>query len=314
MADAEYAGQPWSWRVKRALLPPCVSAPVVLVLLVLNTLLWVGPVYLSIALKLLTPPASRLRDRASMLVAWMAEHWMLVNVWVGDRLLRIEWDVRVPVELSRRGQYLILANHQTWNDIYVLMRCFSGRLPFFKFFLKQQLIWVPILGLTWWGLDYPFMKRYTRDAIARDPSLRGKDMETTRRACEKYARLPVSILNFLEGTRFTAEKHARQQSPYHHLLKPRAGGVAFALGAMGDKLSALLDVTIAYPDGARSFWRFLGGEVRKVIVEVRSLPIPEGFTRGDYEGDPEFRRRVQEWVRTLWTEKDTRLSELRVEQ
>lgn len=280
------------------------------VLLMLNTLLWVGPVYLAILVKLLTRPRSRARDGMSRVVAWLAEHWMRVNVWMGDRLLRIDWDVRAPVELSRQGQYLIVANHQSWNDIYVLMRCFQGRLPFFKFFLKQQLIWVPVLGLTWWGLDYPFMKRYTRAQIERDPSLRGKDVETTRKACEKYARLPVSILNFLEGTRFTPEKHARQHSPYAHLLTPRAGGIAFALSAMGDKLSALLDVTIAYPGGTRTFWEFLGGRVRKVIVEVRPIPIPEGFTSGNYTEDPQFRARVQAWVRSLWEEKDARLDTL----
>ncbi|MDN5873230.1 MAG: acyltransferase, partial [Sinobacteraceae bacterium] len=293
--------------MKSPLLPEWVLAPLMFCLLVVNTLLWLVPVYAAIVLKLLTPPNTRLRDRASRLVAWLAEHWMAVNVWVGDRMLRIDWDVRVPPGLSRHGQYLIVANHQSWNDIYVLMRCFSRRLPFFKFFLKQKLIWVPVLGLTWWGLDYPFMKRYTREQIAANPELRGKDMETTRRACAKYARLPVSILNFLEGTRFTEVKHAAQQPLYQHLLKPRAGGMAFALGAMGDKLSALLDVTIAYPDGVCGLWGFIGGRVRRVVVEVRELPIPEGFCSGDYQGDPEFRARLQAWVRELWAEKDARL-------
>ncbi|TAM09233.1 MAG: acyltransferase [Nevskiaceae bacterium] len=291
-------------------MPAALCAPVLFVLFVLNTLLWIGPVYLAVLVKLLTPSGTRARDALSRAVAWLAEHWMMVNVWVGDRVLRIDWDVRAPVDLSRNGQYLIIANHQTWNDIYVLMRCFRGRLPFFKFFLKQQLIWVPVLGLAWWGLDYPFMKRYTREQIERDPSLRGKDVETTRKACEKYARLPVSILNFLEGTRFTPAKHARQHSPYVHLLKPKAGGIAFALSAMGDKLTALLDVTIAYPDGVRTFWEFLGGKVRRVIVEVRALPVPDGFVSGNYTEDPEFRARVQTWVRELWEEKDVRLAAL----
>ncbi|HEU0196402.1 MAG TPA: acyltransferase [Nevskiaceae bacterium] len=300
--------------MRRPGLPAAVLAPLMFTLFVLNTLLWLVPVYASIFLKLLTLPNTYPRDRASALVAWMAEHWMMVNVWCGDHMLGIEWDVRLPPALARDGQYLIVSNHQTWNDIYVLMRCFSGRAPFFKFFLKQQLIWVPVLGLAWWGLDYPFMKRYTREQIAKRPELRGKDMESTRRACAKYARLPVSVLNFLEGTRFTADKHERQQSPYRHLLKPKAGGIAFALTAMGDKLSALLDVTIAYPDGARSLWQFLGGEVRKVVVEVRRLPIPEGFTSGDYEADAAFRARVQEWVRSLWVAKDQRLAELLAEE
>lgn len=292
---------------------PTLRAVLLLLLLVVNTLFWVVPVYVTVLLKLLTPAGTHLRDRVSALVAWFAQRWAMANTWFGDHLLSIHWDVRLPVELSPRGQYLICANHQSWNDIYVLMRAFGRRTPFFKFFLKQQLIWVPVLGLAWWGLDYPFMKRYTRQQIEKNPSLKGRDLETTRKACEKYARLPVAILNFLEGTRYTRAKHDQQGSPYRHLLKPRAGGLAFALGAMGDKLSSLLDVTIVYPEGARSLWEFLAGQVRHVIVDVRSLKIPTEFISGDYEGDAVLRKRVQDWVAQLWDEKDRRIDQLLAE-
>lgn len=282
-------------------------------LLVVNTLFWVIPLYASVLLKLLTPAGTRLRVYLSALIAGLARCWAMTNGWFGDRLLSIKWDVRLPAELSPGSQYLVCANHQSWNDIYVLMRSFGRRAPFFKFFLKQQLIWVPVLGLAWWGLDYPFMKRYTREQIARHPELKGKDLEATRKACKKYAHLPVAILIFLEGTRFTRAKHDQQASPYRHLLKPRTGGLAFALGAMGGKLSSLLDVTIVYPEGARSLWAFLAGQVHHVIVEVKSLHIPAEFCSGDYEGDPAFRKRVQDWVAQLWSEKDRRITQLLAE-
>lgn len=275
----------------------------------LNTFLWMWPVYGAILLKVLMP-TPRLRRRAGQLVARLAEGWAQTNVWLGDRCLGIRWDVRVPVELRRDAQYLICANHQTWNDIYVLLKVFGGRAPFFRFFLKQQLIWVPVLGPVWWGLDYPFMKRYGRADIEKNPALRGKDMETTRKACEKYADIPVSILNFVEGTRFTPAKHDAQKSPYEHLLRPKAGGLAFTLGAMGNKLSAMLDVTIVYPDGARSFSDFLAGRVRRVIVEVRSLRIPSEFLNRSYDSDAEFRRQINGWVAKLWAEKDQRIGVL----
>jgi hypothetical protein len=50
-------------------------------------------------------------------------------------------------------------------------------------------------------------------------------------------------MNFVEGTRFTPAKHAAQQSPYKHLLKPKAGGLALALHVLGDRFDSLLDVT-----------------------------------------------------------------------
>lgn len=207
--------------------------------------------------------------------------------------------------LARRDWYLVTSNHQSWADILVLQKVTNRRVPSLKFFLKQQLIWVPLLGLAWWALDFPFMKRYTRAQLEKHPELKGKDMETTRRACEKYAHYPVSVMNFFEGTRFTRAKHDEQGSPYLHLLKPKAGGAAFTLKAMGGQLHTLLDFTIIYPPGTtRSLIGFLGGAMDEVQVIVHRRPIPDWASQGDYENDPEFRARIQGWISELWAEKD----------
>ncbi|SFF48446.1 1-acyl-sn-glycerol-3-phosphate acyltransferases [Fontimonas thermophila] len=289
-------------------LPAPVVGVIMLLLLIINTLLWAVPVYTAILLKLLT--WGRARDAMSRLTAWLAQNWAGVNVVLVDALLPIDWDIRIETALNPKGQYLVCANHQSWNDIVVLMRTFGRRAPFFKFFIKQELIWVPVLGLAWWGLDYPFMKRHSKEAIEKNPALRGQDLATTRKACEKYRNQPALIVNFLEGTRFTAAKHAQQQSPYRHLLKPKAGGFAFTLAVLGERLNSLLDVTIVYPDGARGFWDFLAGRVRRVIVEVRQLKIPHALYTGDYETDADFRARFQAWISELWQEKDRRIDTL----
>lgn len=295
-------------------LPGWMQGIVMAALLVVNTVFWAIPLYAVFLLKLLTPAGSRARDGLSRLAAAIAQTWAAVNVQLSAAFQRIEWDIRIDADVHPKGQYLVCANHQTWNDIFVLMRTFERRAPFFKFFLKQELIWVPVLGLAWWGLDYPFMKRSTPEQIKKNPALKGKDLETTRRACEKFRNQPVLILNFLEGTRFTATKHANQKSPYRHLLRPKAGGFAFALEAMGDKLHALLDVNIAYPDGAVGFWEFLCGKVRRVVVEVRPLQVPEGMVEGlvsgQYGEDPAFRKRFQFWIGELWRDKDARLARM----
>jgi 1-acyl-sn-glycerol-3-phosphate acyltransferase len=290
-------------------LPAPLVGIVMTLVLIVHTLLWATIVYVAILVKLLTPPG-RARDAVSRLTAWLAQQWAVLNTVFVRWLLRIEWDIRIDADLSPSGQYLVSANHQSWNDIFVLMQTFGRKAPFFKFFIKQELIWVPVLGLCWWGLDYPFMKRYTAEQIARNPSLKGTDLLTTRKACERYRNVPVLILNFLEGTRFTPAKHAKQQSPFRHLLKPKSGGFAFTLSALGERLNSLLDVTIVYPDGARGFWDFLCGRMRRVVVEVRQLRIPSDLFHGDYENDPAFRQRFQEWIATLWQEKDRRVGEL----
>lgn len=281
-------------------------------LLCVNTLFWMVPVYCATLVKLVSP-RGRARDAVSQWVAWSAQTWASVNIWLSDRLLPTRWDIRGVDKLERRGQYLVCSNHQSWNDIFTLMRAFNQRAPFFKFFIKQELIWVPVLGLAWWGLDYPFMKRYSKAKLDKHPELRGKDLETTRKACEHYRNVPVTILNFLEGTRFTQAKHDRQESPYRFLLKPKAGGMALSLSALGEKINQLLDVTIVYPEGAKGFWDFLAGRVRRVVVEVRSLTIPHEMYTGNYEDDPAFRKRFQDWIAQLWADKDRRIGELLAE-
>lgn len=294
-------------------LPGPLQGAIMAILLIINTIFWVTPLYIMVLVKLVLPRGSMPYDLVSRFIAWLAQTWAFCNSTLSAVLMRIEWDIRLPVNLDPRGQYLACANHQSWNDIFVLMRTFGYKAPFFKFFLKQELIWVPLLGLAWWGLDYPFMKRYTRAQVEKNPALKGKDIETTRKACERFRNQPVMVLNFLEGTRFTAEKHARQASPYQNLLKPKSGGFAFALSAFSGQLDSLLDITIVYPDGSVSLWPFLCGKVRRVQVEVRELHIPDDLQGGDYENDAMFRARFHQWIARLWAEKDARIAALKAE-
>ena len=166
---------------------------------------------------------------------------------------------------------------------------------------------MPVLGLAWWALDFPFVKRYSRAVLQRKPHLKGKDLEITRRACRKFREIPVSIMNFAEGTRFTSAKHDRQQSPYTHLLRPRSGGIAFVLGAMGDQMTSILDVTMVYPQGTVTFWDLLCGRVQEVVVRVKEIPVTEKL-RGDYFNDEAYRGWFQEWLNRLWLEKDARIT------
>ena len=191
----------------------------------------------------------------------------------------------------------------------------NRRTPFFKFFLKKELIWVPFLGLAWWALDYPFMKRYTKAFLAKHPELAGQDLEITKAACELYKRQPVTVVNYLEGTRYTAAKSARQQSPFTHLLRPKAGGVAFVLAAMGEQLDAVLDVTVVYPQPTiPGFWDLLSGNVPKVIIDIQTRELDPALWQGDYQNDPQFRETIQNWVNQLWIEKDQRIDALRAER
>jgi 1-acyl-sn-glycerol-3-phosphate acyltransferase len=283
-------------------------AALALVAIFLNTLTMVLPLYVLAILKLVLP-IHGIRVVLSRGLVHIAEAWIAVNSFIIKLVSRPDWHVEGVEELKRDDWYLVTANHQSWADILVLQRTFNRRVPFLKFFLKQELIKVPLLGLAWWALDFPFMKRYTRQEIEKDPSLKGKDIETTRKACEKFKHFPTSVMNFFEGTRFTQAKHDAQDSPYRHLLRPKAGGAAFTLNAMAGTLKNLLDITIVYPKGTpRSLAGFLGGAVEEVHVIVKQRVIPSWASRGDYENDPQFRERFQAWISELWAEKDALLA------
>lgn len=290
-------------------LPPLLVGLIATTLMVLNALFWV-PILLLVSLVKLIIPIKSVRLLIDPILLLIAEAWIWGNSSWMRLTQRTTWDVQGIEGLNDRSWYLVNCNHQSWVDILVLQHLFNRRIPLLKFFLKHQLIWVPVMGLAWWALEFPFMRRHSEEYLKKHPEMRGKDQETTRKACEKYALIPTSVMNFLEGTRFTAAKHQRQQSPYRHLLKPKAGGIALALNAMGDKFQAILDVTIVYPDGAPDFWQFLTGKLKRVIVRVRPLPVPHELAQGDYAGDPAVREAYQKWVHQMWLDKDAQIEAL----
>ncbi len=290
-------------------IPPALLGPLSLFLMFLSTLFWVIGLYIVTFFKLIIPVPSWRRLCTRILVR-IAENWIATNNAIFHHTQHTQWDIRGVENLRPDDWYLVSANHQSWLDIFVLQRAFNRRIPFLKFFTKQELIWFPLLGPAWWALDFPFMKRYSKEKLAKHPELRGKDLETTRKMCERFKDDPVSIINFLEGTRFTPAKHQKQDSPYRHLLKPKAGGIAFVLAAMNERIKTMLNVTIVYPEGHADFWEFLQGRTPRIIVHVEKLAIPQKFLRGDYSNDPAFREQFQAWVRDLWQQKDALMSQL----
>lgn len=292
-----------------AFLPAALRGSLGFLLFVINTIFWCAPCYLVILVRLLIPQ-QRVQQGLAALMVRIAECWISCNNQIMSLTQRMEWDIQGVEGLRRDAWYLVTANHQSWVDIVVLQKVFNRRIPFMRFFIKQQLIWVPILGGVWWGLDFPFMQRHSAAHLARHPEARDEDWETTRRACARYCAAPSSLLNFLEGTRFHPEKHAKQHSPYRHLLRPKAAGIAYALEGMADRLHALLDVTIIYPDGYSTFLDLIMGRIRRVVVQVQALEIPAALLGGDYRGDAEYRKAIKHWLGELWADKDDNIEAL----
>jgi len=276
---------------------------IIYLLLVLPvTLLTLGVAMLLAILKLIIPlePVQRI---FTVLLLAVAESWAVACRLFYRWVHRQCWDVQGVEGLSRQQWYLLICNHQSWSDIPILLFLLGRRIPVFRFFVKQQMLWVPVVGLACWAMEFPFMRRYSREQLQANPTLRGKDQESTQCFCERMRKHPATIVNYLEGTRFTQVKHDRQASPYKHLLKPKSGGVAYVVTHLGERVQQLIDVTIVYPS-AKGFWPFLCGQLGTVKIRMQLREIPEEFKSGDYQNSESFRQAFQQWIAEIWQQKD----------
>ncbi len=258
-------------------------------------------------------PARQAQQLANPVITAIASVWLAGILWWLNHVHRVQWDIRGLSRQGKKDWYLLSANHQSWVDIFVLYQIYHGKVPLLKFFIKKELAYLPIVGQAWWALDFPFMRRYSKQFLAKHPEKAGDDLKETQKACEKFSQTPTSVMNFLEGTRFTTEKHRDQQSPFKHLLKPKAGGLAFAIQALGDKFSALTNITIHYPQGIPTFWDMMCGRFNHAVIQIEELPIPPRFSQGDYQNDGELRLEIQQWVTRMWEEKDALLETMKAE-
>ncbi len=277
-------------------------------ILVVNSVTLVSLLMVFALLKLILP-IDGVRNVLSKILIWIAETWIQINSKLHHLLHGNKIHIQHLPELSKDQWYLVVANHQATADIPVLQAVFNKRIPFLKFFIKQELIWVPFLGLAWWALDFPFMKRYSAELLAKKPHLKGKDVLQTKKSCEKFTKFPTSVINFMEGTRFTAIKHQQQASPYQHLLKPKSGGIGVVLGSMGNQVQQLLLVTIAYKKSPPTVWQYLCGDFDQAVVNCEKIVIPSALLNKNYQTDEKFKAELFKWSENLWYKQDKKLQD-----
>ena len=290
-------------------LPAPLRGVIASLLLAINTIVCCTPLFVVAIFKLCLPFAAAQRC-TDWLMRHIHEAWVSNNKRWMDLLGQTRWQIKGLEGLDYEHSYLVTSNHQSWVDIMVLQYVLNKRIRPLKFFLKQELIWVPVIGLAWWALGFPFMKRYSKAYLAKHPEKKGTDLATTRKTCAKFKNQSVGIFNFVEGTRFTEAKQAQQQSPFRYLLKPKAGGIAFVLDAMGEQLKSIVNVTIHYPGGRPGYWDLLCGNVKDVVVVFEELPIPAQFIGKNYDQDAEYKVAFQRWINQLWEDKDRVLEQL----
>jgi len=227
--------------------------------------------------------------------------WVFFNHFILRTLLGLQIEI-IGAENIPPGNYFVIANHQSWVDILMLEEALRGKTGFSRYFIKKNLLHIPLAGWVCRVLNYPYMYRFKKEHLAKHPEDKGKDVLITKRACKKLHGLRFKMNNFPEGTRFTKIKHTEQQSPYKHLLKPKSGGIAYALQILHKEFDAIIDMTIIYSSTPNIFNLFLG-KMGKVTILMEKLSISPDLI-GDYDDDRDFRVHFQSFITYLWEKKD----------
>lgn len=275
----------------------------------LNTVVATAMVFILAVIKFLTPKG-RARNAVTHRLSLVGEYWVSFNSLMIRMIGTVKWDIQLDEGIRHNGRYLVFCNHQSWVDILVLQHVLNRRAPFMRFLLKQELIWVPLLGFCWWALDMAFLKRYSKQEMLKNPALRNKDLEIAARACEKLKHIPVSMMSFPEGTRFSTLKKEQQKSPYEHLLRTRYGGAGQILFSFDEALDHLIDVTICYPESVPELWEYVSGQVSSIVVKVRLRPIPDTIRGKDFRENPQAKAALREWMGQIWSAKDQQLDDI----
>lgn len=268
------------------------------------------PLWFMGATKMIT--GSKIADES---VIKITNYWINSNNALIDNILpKKDWRISLPDDIHLDGKYLLFSNHQSWVDTSIVQYISENHLPLTRFFTKFELIYIPVVGQAFYFLDFPMMRRHSKEAIAKNPQLKGKDIIEAKRACSLLKDKPFTLLNYLEGTRFTQTKHDKQQSPYTHLLKPRAGGLALAINALGSDVDGILDMTIVYPDGVPTYSDLWKGNIKRLGVDIRYIDMPEtlftAIQNGGYENDEAVKAQMFDWLEKAWQQKDDRITEM----
>lgn len=255
----------------------------------LNLAIWCVPLVLLSGFRGLFP---FLRRRCDAAMDWIYRAAVVIDdAWL-HAVVGVEWD-EPDLQLRPDESVLVISNHASWADIFMIQSVIARRGPVLKFLAKRELIYVPILGLILWAFEFPLLRRQAA-AGEGEAARRAADLEAIRGACQSFRHRPAGLLNFAEGTRFTEAKRAAGSGEYMHLLPPRVGGFTALLDGLEGSASRVIDLTLIYAEPV-SFWAFLGGACPRVGVEASSAAT------GEIPGDRSGRAT---WLAERWQHKD----------
>jgi 1-acyl-sn-glycerol-3-phosphate acyltransferase len=252
-----------------------------------NLLFWL-PVLLIVAVTRLLLPYHQIIKLTSTLVDQVYRIAVNIDAWWMRKVLGIRFviedETNVLGTLEKTDSPLIISNHRSWFDVFILQTLVSSRGPILKFLIKAELLWVPVLGWVCIALNFPSLKR------KGDITSRQKDLQVAQSASLQLNATPGALLIFPEGTRFSEKKRDYRNSPYNSLLTPKPGGFKIIHQSLPES-TMIIDFSIRYHRGDDNCWRCMSGLLNEVHIKVSSV------TSDDV-------RNSLEWLDNRWLQKD----------
>lgn len=202
-------------------------------------------------------------------------------------------------DVPQKESVIVIANHQEMPDITWLMNLArqKERLGDMKWFIKDEFRWVPGIGPGLKFLDCLFVKRDWAE-----------DADTINGVFKRIIddKIPIWLMLFPEGTRFTPEKLKRADAyaekaglkKTSHVLQARTSGFVASVQALRQHIDAVYDITIAYEEGVPTLWQYVKGTNRRAHLNVRRIPISEM---------PESKDELTTWLHESFQRKDSLL-------
>lgn len=269
------------------------AAAAALAAITLNLAFWCVPLLVLVVVRGIAPPA---RGWTQATGEAIYRHAVAFDDWWLRRVSRAVWHCPDPPP-ARDAPCIVIANHRSWADVFLIQSAVARHGPIVKFLCKRELAWIPVLGLIFLAFDFPVVRRRGSRGLPEAES-RAADRRRVREACETLRTRPAAMLTFVEGTRFTPEKHARVASPYRCLLPPKTGGFEAIVESLRGVEARVLDLTILY-SGTSAFWTFLGGAAGETEVRAESFALREVLAAGP-----------RDWLAGRWRGKDEALASI----
>lgn len=236
--------------------------------------------------------------------------WSCRSIW-GFWVILAEVQNGIEIQVTGdavplRENALLLPNHQSMADVMTLL-CYSwrcGRVGDVRWFVKDIVKYFPGFGWGMWLGDCVFVKRNWAE-----------DKAGVERQFRKYQRqqLPVFMVSFLEGTRYTEDKGGKARafaaerglySPQHTLI-PRTKGFVATVQGLRSSLDAIYDITIGYPREVPTLVNCFEAKVPRVAIHVRRFAI---------DSLPESEDELRTWAIERFEEKDALMAHFAKEQ